>query len=99
MLLNAHGKPWKDAKCSIAECVSAGATGLLFHCLATPTYAPVATVCHHSGKMPIADAIARWGEGCRLQEVRVRCSKCGGRMVEVRPGWPDYTSAHYRARR
>lgn len=42
--------------------------------------------CDHSAEMPLTDAVARWGETTRLDEVTLRCSQCGSRNIEVRPG-------------
>lgn len=33
--------------------------------------------CNHIGKVGIQTAMRRWGEDCRLDQMRARCSKCG----------------------
>ena len=43
--------------------------------------------CHHGGELRLRDAIARWGEGLRLDQVPARCTACGARDVDVRPRW------------
>ncbi len=58
---------------------------LVIHCASTPAqYAG----CHHSGEMSLLHAIVLWGETKRLDELPLRCSKCGSRKVDVRTDHP-----------
>jgi hypothetical protein len=42
--------------------------------------------CHHSGEMSLLHAITLWGEEARLDDLPLKCSRCGSRKVDVRPG-------------
>jgi hypothetical protein len=44
--------------------------------------------CHHSGEMSLLHAITLWGEGTRLDELPLKCSRCGSRRVDVRVDYP-----------
>lgn len=44
--------------------------------------------CHHSAEMSLLHAIALWGEDKRLDDLPLRCSKCGSRKVDVRADHP-----------
>jgi hypothetical protein len=75
-------------KVSLATAARSGMTWLIVHCeteKATPRAVRHATnVCGHSAQMPIADAIARWGEDASLSDLPLVCSVCGGRNVDTR---------------
>jgi hypothetical protein len=69
----------KPAKITLAEAQAQGATELLFYCTNT------AAACWRSGGMPLAAAIARWGEARRLDQIPARCTGCDSReFVDVR---------------
>lgn len=72
--------PIRHRKLPLRDCVASGADGVLFYCNALG--------CGHEGQMDMAVAIGRWGEDRRLDELRVVCSVCGGRDIDVRPRWP-----------
>ncbi|HEX8903088.1 hypothetical protein [Vitreimonas sp.] len=44
--------------------------------------------CHHSGEMSLLHAIVLWGEDRCLDDLPLRCSRCGSRKVEVRADHP-----------
>lgn len=58
---------------------------LVITCCATPA---TAGGCAHEGQMSLLHAITLWGEDRRLDELPLRCSRCGSRTVDVRTDWP-----------
>lgn len=58
---------------------------LIIFCASTPA---TSGGCHHAGEMSLLHAITLWGEDIRLDELPLRCSKCGSRTVEVRTDRP-----------
>jgi hypothetical protein len=44
--------------------------------------------CCHRAEMDLEAMISRVGGDVRMDDVRFRCSACGSRRVDVRPGWP-----------
>lgn len=74
-------------KITLAEAAEQGDVTLTFYCVRPAT-------CWHSGTMPLADAIARWGGGLRLDQVPARCTQCGSRdHVDVRGSRPSQENA------
>jgi hypothetical protein len=72
---------------------------LTFRCKGTY----VATLdCRHNGQMEVDEAIEKWGADVRLDELPIRCSKCGGKTIDVRSdyykglgGLPEPRSKHW----
>ena len=58
---------------------------LVIYCASTPAQA---AGCHHSGEMSLLHAIVLWGEDRRLDELPLKCSRCGSRKVDVRIDHP-----------
>lgn len=58
---------------------------LLIYCAAAPA---AGEGCHHSGQMSLLHAITLWGPDARLDDLPVRCSRCGSRKVDVRLDHP-----------
>lgn len=58
---------------------------LIVYCAGTPAQAGG---CHHAGQMNVLHAITLWGEDRRLDELPLRCSRCGSRNVDVRADYP-----------
>ena len=54
---------------------------VIIYCVAAPATAPG---CHHTGTMSLLHAITLWGEDRRLDELPLRCSRCGSCIVDVR---------------
>lgn len=74
------------SKITIGEARACGAVGLTAYCAG----APVASGgCRHSSQITILLAIALWGEERRLDDLRLRCSVCGSRKIEVRPNYQN----------
>lgn len=65
-------------KITLAQAKAQGGFMLMFFCQRP-------SVCSHSGEMRLDQAIDRWGESIRLDQVPARCSRCGSREhVDVR---------------
>lgn len=45
-------------------------------------------LCRHKALIPINEAIARWGEDRRMDDLPVRCSKCGAPRFD-KDGMPN----------
>ena len=58
---------------------------LVIYCSAAPA---TGAGCHHVGQMSLLHAITLWGEDRRLDELPLRCSRCGSRKVDVRTDHP-----------
>lgn len=58
---------------------------LVIYCVASPATGPG---CHHAGQISLLHAITLWGEERRLDELPLKCSRCGSRRVDVRPDHP-----------
>lgn len=58
---------------------------LVIHCTGVPATAPG---CHHTGEMSLLHAITLWGHDRRLDELPLRCSRCGSNKVDVRTDHP-----------
>ncbi|MCX7358136.1 MAG: hypothetical protein NT015_08355 [Alphaproteobacteria bacterium] len=58
---------------------------LVIYCQGAPA---TGAGCHHSGEMSLMHAITLWGEDTRLDDLPLRCSRCGSRKVEVRSDHP-----------
>jgi len=58
---------------------------LVIQCVGAPLTAPG---CHHSGEMSLLHAIALWGPDARLDDLPLKCSRCGSRKVDVRADYP-----------
>lgn len=58
---------------------------LVIGCASTPAQSGG---CHHTGEMSLLHAIVLWGEERRLDELPLRCSRCGSRKVDVRVDHP-----------
>lgn len=70
------------SKITIGEARACGAAGLLVSCMG----ARIASGgCRHASELTMMLAVALWGEGRRLDDLRLHCSLCGSRKVEVRP--------------
>ena len=74
------------SKITIGEARAAGADGLLLSCAGAPVSSGG---CRHSSKVTMMLAIALWGEDRRLDDLRLRCSLCGSRKIEVRPDYDN----------
>ena len=85
MALGSNGRPYPP-RATLTEVHAANATQVLFYCVARRPVSPVD--CHHRGEMALAEAIQRWGHDIRLNDLPVKCSKCGGRYVDIRPHYP-----------
>ena len=68
-------------KITLGEAINSSAVGLTFCCEASPA----AAGCRHAGEMSIVEALERWGDERRLDELPLICSRCGGRAIDVRP--------------
>jgi len=75
-------------KITLAEAKASGVVALTLYCVSTPVGADG---CRHIGTMGIDEAIERWGTLHRLDALPLRCSRCGGRAVDVRPDWGPTT--------
>lgn len=79
------GSSWETtvgSKITIGEARACGAAGLLVSCMG----ARIASGgCRHASELTMMLAVALWGEGRRLDDLRLHCSLCGSRKVEVRP--------------
>lgn len=53
---------------------------LVIHCVGVPLTGPG---CHHRGEMSLLHAITLWGPDVRLDDLPLRCSRCGSRKVDV----------------
>ncbi|ANP46745.1 hypothetical protein ATE48_12880 [Candidatus Viadribacter manganicus] len=73
-------------KITIGEARSGGADGLIVNCIAAPTRIGG---CRHSSTLTMMLAIALWGEDRRLDDLRLRCSCCGSRRIEIRPDYDN----------
>lgn len=74
------------SKITIGEARAGGASGFLVSCMG----APVASGgCRHASELTLMLAIALWGEDRRLDDLRLRCSLCGLRKVDVRPRYEN----------
>lgn len=74
-------------KITLAQAVSQGGTIAELRCV-TPLPPDVRRPgsirsCFHARDIPIADLLARYPETTRLNEIRGRCSVCGGRDIDV----------------
>jgi hypothetical protein len=58
---------------------------LVIYCASTPAQA---AGCHHASQMSLLHAIVLWGEDRRLDELPLKCSRCGSRKVDVRVDHP-----------
>lgn len=74
-------------KITLAQAVRQGATIAMLRCV-TPL--PLTAkrpgsigVCFHHVELPIADLLARYPDTTSLSHIRGRCTKCGGRQVDV----------------
>lgn len=71
------------AKITLGAARDCGAVGVIFYCH------NIAAGCTRSGALPMAAAIARWGDGLRLDQIPARCVGCDSRaFVDVRPDYP-----------
>lgn len=61
---------------------------LVIYCAGAPVSAPG---CHYAGEMSLRHAINLWGPDRRLDELPLRCSRCGSRKVDVRVDYPRGT--------
>jgi hypothetical protein len=82
-------------KITLAEARKSSAVGITIYCEAAPA---AAGGCRHVGAIAIDEAIERWGEGRRLDELPLVCSQCGGRCVDVRPLFDNALDASSRSR-
>lgn len=74
------------SKITIGEARAGGAESFLVSCMG----APVASGgCRHSSEITAMLAVALWGEDRRLDDLRLRCSLCGSRKIEVRPNYEN----------
>jgi hypothetical protein len=76
-------------KITLAQGARQGDTTLIIYCetLIPDRPAPYGggpNVCGHKHEMPMADAIALFGEKTRYDELPIRCSVCGGRDYTAR---------------
>lgn len=75
-----------ESKIAISEARAGGAESFLVSCMG----APVASGgCRHSSEITAMLAVALWGEDRRLDDLRLRCSLCDSRKVEVRPNYQN----------
>ena len=58
---------------------------LVIYCAGTPA---TGAGCRHSGEMSLLHAISLWGEDVRLDDLPLKCSRCGSRAVDVRTDHP-----------
>jgi hypothetical protein len=58
---------------------------LVIYCAGAPA---TGAGCHHSGEMSLMHAITLWGAEARLDELPLKCSRCGSRKVDVRVDHP-----------
>jgi hypothetical protein len=91
MALGSNGRPYPP-RATLAEIQIANATQVLFYCVARRPVSPVD--CNHRGEMDLVDAIDRWGGNVRLNDLPVKCGKCGGRYVDIRPHYPYSRGSH-----
>jgi hypothetical protein len=73
------------SKITIGEARESGADGLTLYCAGAPV---AAGECRHSSEVTMMLAIALWGAAARLDDLRLRCSLCGSRKIDVRPHFP-----------
>lgn len=72
-------------KITIGQARESGADGLSISCAGAPA---ASGGCRHSSQVTMLLAIALWGEARRLDDLKLRCSLCGSRAVDVRPDYP-----------
>lgn len=72
-------------KITIGQARASGADALLICCAGAPS---ASGDCRHSSEVTMLLAIALWGETKRLDDLKLRCSLCGSRQVDVRPDYP-----------
>lgn len=75
-------------KITLAQAREAGCLTLLVACAGAPITGPG---CHHSSEVTVMLALTLWGERRRLDELPLKCSLCGSRVVDVRPNFPSAT--------
>lgn len=75
-------------KITIGQARDSGAVGVLFYCA---NYFETPGGCGHSSNMTMLLAIALWGPDVRLDDLKLKCSKCGSREVDVRPWFENET--------
>lgn len=61
---------------------------LIIYCASTPA---TGAGCHHAGQMSLIHALTLWGPDRRLDELPLKCSRCGSRKVDVRTDYPRGT--------
>lgn len=84
--MGSRGDAIMGIKITIGEARACGASGFLVSCMG----APVASGgCRHASALSMMLAIALWGEDRRLDDLRLRCSLCGSRKVDVRPRYEN----------
>ena len=73
------------SKITIEEARESGAVGLILSCAGAPA---ASGGCRHFSKMTMMLALALWGPEARLDDLRLCCSLCGSRTIDVRPDYP-----------
>jgi hypothetical protein len=68
-------------KLSLADAFDGDAAALLIYCM---NHAVGFGGCFHSGTLPRERALELWPGSLRLDELPLRCSRCGSRKVDVR---------------
>lgn len=80
--MGSSGETTLGHKITIGEARACGAAGFLVSCMGAPIGSGG---CRHASEFTVMLAVVLWGEGRRLDDLRLRCSLCGSRKVEVRP--------------
>jgi hypothetical protein len=68
-------------KITLADAFDGEAAALLIYCM---NHAVGFGGCFHSATLPRESALALWPDSLRLDELPLRCSRCGSRKVDVR---------------
>lgn len=80
----------KPHKIMLQEAAESGAVGLLIYCSAGRAGHGG---CFHSARIELWLALRRWRPDRRLDELRLRCSRCGANAPDVRPAFANSPDA------
>lgn len=83
----------RGVKITIAQAKAQGDSELVCACASTPIGG---AGCWHSARIPFADLAQRIPDATRLDEIPLRCSKCGSRKVDARSGVPINRATRHR---
>ncbi len=77
-------------KITLHEVAESGGVGLLIFCSGGRAHYGG---CNHSGRIELWLALRRWRSNRRLDELPLRCCRCGADAPDVRPEFPSKNKA------